>query len=146
MSDSFLQRLKCFTPDGSGLDRDRLLFDLGRQTARRNRWWPALSSILAMTQVITLALFLWARPMSPSTIVNQHEIHPKKTDETSLQTAAGQPSSLMPAEMLPFSSWQHVLEQQPVFQESVPLEAMLESLDIDAGLRSYLQREADRFR
>jgi hypothetical protein len=58
--------LSRFTPDGSAIDRDSLLFVVGRASARPNRTWMALAGALAVTQVLTLGL-LWARsPVPPS--------------------------------------------------------------------------------
>jgi hypothetical protein len=66
MSDSFAERLKAFTPDGSGLDRDALLFELGRESDRRGHLWPILSGLLAIGQVATLAMLFLAIPEQPS--------------------------------------------------------------------------------
>jgi len=61
MSEEFLERLSRFTADPGGLDRDALLFAAGRASARPNRGWMTLASILASTQALSLAL-LWPRP------------------------------------------------------------------------------------
>jgi hypothetical protein len=58
MSDPSLERLSRFTPDSGRLDRDALLFAAGRSSARPNRGWKTLASILAGTQVLSLIL-LW---------------------------------------------------------------------------------------
>jgi hypothetical protein len=58
MSEPFLERLSRFTPDASGLDRDSLLFEAGRASARPNRGWKCLSAVLATTQLLALAV-LW---------------------------------------------------------------------------------------
>jgi hypothetical protein len=65
MSESITERLKKFTPDGSGLDRDALLFAAGRASARPNRRWLALCAALAASQLVTLGLWCWPRPMVP---------------------------------------------------------------------------------
>jgi hypothetical protein len=62
MSEPFIERLSRFTPDGSNLDRDALLFAAGRASACRNRAWPTLSGLLAASQLLTLAI-LWPRSM-----------------------------------------------------------------------------------
>jgi hypothetical protein len=67
MSESFAERLSRFTPDGSGLDRDVLLFAAGRASAQSGRRWGALAGILAATQVLTLVL-LWPRPAPPDVV------------------------------------------------------------------------------
>jgi hypothetical protein len=63
MSESFIDRLSRFTPDGAGLDRDRVLFEAGRASARPRGPWRALCASLAATQLITLSLWLWPRSL-----------------------------------------------------------------------------------
>jgi hypothetical protein len=63
MSESFSEHLSRFTPDGTGLDRDALLFAAGRASARPNRRWLALCGTLAASQLLTLALLCW--PTTP---------------------------------------------------------------------------------
>src|SRR5437016_1864558 len=58
---SFAERLSRFTPDGTGIDRDGLLFAAGRASARPNRRWVALAGALAACQLLTLT-FLWPKP------------------------------------------------------------------------------------
>jgi hypothetical protein len=65
MSEPLAERLSRFTPDGSGLDRDELLFAAGRASARPNRAWAALAGVLAAGQLLTLAL-LWPRAAPPA--------------------------------------------------------------------------------
>jgi hypothetical protein len=64
MSESFLERLSRFTPDPGRLDRDALLFEAGKASARPNRGWITLTSLLAATQILSLIL-LWPRPTPP---------------------------------------------------------------------------------
>jgi hypothetical protein len=66
MSEPLAERLSRFTPDGSGLDRDALLFAAGRASARPNRRWAALAAALAASQVLTL-VSLWPRANTPAT-------------------------------------------------------------------------------
>jgi hypothetical protein len=63
MSESLVEHLKRFTPDGTGVDRDTLLFEAGRASVRPDRRWPALTGLLALSQALTL-LMLVARPDS----------------------------------------------------------------------------------
>ena len=56
MSDSLVERLKQFTPDASGMDRDTLLFQAGRASVRPGRSWQAVAAALALCQLMTLAL------------------------------------------------------------------------------------------
>jgi hypothetical protein len=60
----FLERLSRFTPDGSALERDALLFAAGQAAGRRGRGWKTLAATLAVTQVLSLAL-LWPRSELP---------------------------------------------------------------------------------
>jgi hypothetical protein len=64
MSEPILERLNRFTPDAGGLDRDALLFAAGRASARPNRGWMTLASLLAGTQALSLAL-LWPHSGPP---------------------------------------------------------------------------------
>jgi hypothetical protein len=64
MSEPLAERLSRFTPDGSGLDRDALLFASGRASARPNRRWAALAAALAVSQLRTLA-GLWTGAKTP---------------------------------------------------------------------------------
>ena len=58
MSEPILERLSRFTPDAGGLDRDALLFAAGRESARPNRGWMTLASLLASTQALSLVASL----------------------------------------------------------------------------------------
>jgi hypothetical protein len=58
MSEQFLERLNRFTPDAGRLNRDELLFAAGRSSARANRGWMSLATVLAGTQALSL-LLLW---------------------------------------------------------------------------------------
>ena len=70
MSESLAERLSRFTPDGSGLDRDMLLFAAGRASVRSGRRWKAVAAVLAASQLLMLGL-LWPRtsavPLTPPT-------------------------------------------------------------------------------
>jgi hypothetical protein len=65
MSEPLAERLSRFTPDGSGLDRDALLFAAGRASVRPGRRWKGLASVLAASQLLTL-VFLW--PHTPAAV------------------------------------------------------------------------------
>jgi hypothetical protein len=64
MSKPLSERLSQFTPDGSSIDRDALLFAAGRASARPNRGWIVVVGALAACQVLTLAVLL-PRTISP---------------------------------------------------------------------------------
>ena len=63
--DPLIKRLTQLKPDGSGLDRDALLFAAGRASVRPNRGWMALAGALAASHLVTLTLFLWHRDPVP---------------------------------------------------------------------------------
>jgi hypothetical protein len=65
MSEEFLERLSRFMPDAGGLDRDALLFAAGRGSARPNRGWITLATLLLNTQALSLVL-LWTHPTPPA--------------------------------------------------------------------------------
>jgi hypothetical protein len=65
MPESLAEHLSRFTPDGTGLDRDALLFAAGRASARPNRGWVGLAGALAACQLLTL-VFLRPVPAPPS--------------------------------------------------------------------------------
>ncbi|HEV8062395.1 MAG TPA: hypothetical protein VGP68_21125 [Gemmataceae bacterium] len=70
MPESFAERLSAFTPDGTGLDRDALLFAAGRAAAHVNRGWTTLACTLAASQLLTLVLF-WPKSPAPMNIVSE---------------------------------------------------------------------------
>jgi hypothetical protein len=57
--DPLTDALAKFTPV-AGFDRDALLFEAGRRSARPSRRWPAVAGLLAVSQVVTLVA-LWPR-------------------------------------------------------------------------------------
>jgi hypothetical protein len=56
MSGSVPEPLSRFTPSSGRLDPAAVLFAAGRRSARPNRGWVALASVLAGTQALSLAL------------------------------------------------------------------------------------------
>ena len=76
MPESLAEHLSRFTPDGTGLDRDALLFAAGRASARPNRGWMALTGTLAACQLLTL-VFLW--PMRAASVGTQALAPPAPT-------------------------------------------------------------------
>ncbi len=58
-SDPVTDALAKFTPT-LGFDRDGLLFEAGRRSARGSRTWPVVAGLLALGQVATLVA-LWPR-------------------------------------------------------------------------------------
>ena len=60
------ESLSRFTPSPGGLDRDALLFAAGRASSPPDRKWPALAALLALSQMLTVALLLSPGPLPPS--------------------------------------------------------------------------------
>ncbi|HEV2949436.1 MAG TPA: hypothetical protein VGX70_18820 [Gemmataceae bacterium] len=85
MREPIIESLSRFTPDGSGLDHDAILFAAGRASARPNLGWMALTGSLAACQLVTLAL-LWPRPTpvvnSNGTLIADTEIKQALMDDT----------------------------------------------------------------
>jgi hypothetical protein len=65
MSEPIFERLSRFTPDTGRLDRDSLLYEAGRKSARPNRVWTLSTSLLALTQVVSLVV-LWPGMLPPA--------------------------------------------------------------------------------
>jgi hypothetical protein len=74
MSDPLAASLSKFTPDGSGLDRDALLFAAGRASVPPRRGWMALAAVLAASQLATLTLL--AFPSAHPPVVPTHGFAP----------------------------------------------------------------------
>jgi hypothetical protein len=65
MPQDLAEILSRFTPDGSRLDRDALLFAAGRASAgHARRRWMGVAGALAASQLLTLVLW-WPRPAPP---------------------------------------------------------------------------------
>jgi hypothetical protein len=83
--------LKGFTPDGSGLDRDALLFEAGRASAGSPaRAWRFVA-LLALSQVLTLGFCL---PRPPASLPLPAEPRPPSL-------SPGYPDGPMPLRALP---------------------------------------------
>jgi hypothetical protein len=70
--DPLTDALARFTPV-AGFDRDALLFAAGRRSARPSRRWPALTGLLAVSQVVTLVA-LW--PRTPDVVTTPGPVEP----------------------------------------------------------------------
>lgn len=55
-NDPVFDRLARFSPNSGKLNRDDLLFQAGRASVRVRPWWKLLTGVLAVTQVVSLAL------------------------------------------------------------------------------------------
>jgi hypothetical protein len=62
--DQVISRLSRFTPS-PGLDREALLFEAGRASARPGGRWIALAGTLAASQLFILGFLLWPRALPP---------------------------------------------------------------------------------
>jgi len=94
MSEPLAEHLSRFTPDGSGLDRDGLLFAAGRASVRPRRRWPILAGLLTLSQTLTL-FFLW--PHTPTPEPNRMIETSRAADPLDVPLAAAgdpEPSSL----------------------------------------------------
>ena len=80
MAESFAEHLSHFTPDGSGLDRDTLLFAAGRASVRPKRGWSALACTLAASQFLTLVLF-WPKAPATTNIVRDAPTAPSVRED-----------------------------------------------------------------
>jgi hypothetical protein len=94
MSEPFLDRLSRFTPDAAGLNRDALLIAAGRSSARPNRGWMAIASLLAGTQILSLFM-LWPRadPTRASArihaaLVTNHTLPPDATEAHTIEVGS----------------------------------------------------------
>jgi hypothetical protein len=65
--DPTLARLARFSPAPPALDRDELLFQAGRASARPGRAWKSAVAVLVVAQVTTLALWLGS-PSHPAPV------------------------------------------------------------------------------
>src|SRR5262249_52385408 len=90
MSDPLVERLKRFSPDASGLDRDSLLFQAGRASVRPAHTWKAVAAALALCQLLTLAM-LGPRPATAPTArsVRPSAAEPPLLARSSAQAPAG---------------------------------------------------------
>jgi hypothetical protein len=86
MAESFAEQLSQFTPDGSGLDRDALLFAAGLASARPNRGWATLACTLATSQLLTLVLFWPKAPTLPNIV---QDAPPAPSAREDFQPASG---------------------------------------------------------
>jgi hypothetical protein len=81
MSEPIVERLSRFTPATGSLDRDALLFEAGRKSARPSRAWTFSTSLLAFTQLVSLVL-LWPGMLPPTDerVVAVNGTPPRATD------------------------------------------------------------------
>jgi hypothetical protein len=56
--DPLLEQLARFKPSSGAIDRDALLFDMGKASASKTRWWKFAVLLLSACQVATLSVWL----------------------------------------------------------------------------------------
>ena len=123
MSEPLAERLSRFTPDGSGLDRDALLFAAGRASARPGRRWKAVAGALAASQLLTL-VFLW--PHTPAAVRSVDRASPVAVLPTE------------PAAPLDPSSWASLRERVFTAGEDRPAPASEDALvPAESPLRAF---------
>lgn len=66
MSEDVIGKLAGFTPDAGRLNRDELLFQAGRSSAKPGRGWKRAVKVLVVTQLATVAF--WALQPEPRPI------------------------------------------------------------------------------
>lgn len=131
MSERLSQLLSQFTPSGK-LDRDALIFQAGRASARPNRMWQGMVAALVLSQIITLT-YLWQgngssspptraenKQLTPNDRVNE-SVEPKSSpDSTEPQWLTHQPlvDRAYLTQLLPSSEM--VPQEPPLRAYSVP--------------------------
>ncbi len=98
MSDkSLIEKLKSFTPDKGGLDRDAIIFAAGKASVRRRYGWAITAlSIVQFATVVMLAVTLWHRsdqavplavgPAAPAPATNPEAPAPKPPPAVARET------------------------------------------------------------
>src|SRR5262245_44798603 len=66
-NDPLSAKLAGFSPAPAALDRDAIFYEAGRAAARPRRVWPAVASLLAVTQAVTLVCWLGLPRSAPVT-------------------------------------------------------------------------------
>ncbi|HVK15316.1 MAG TPA: hypothetical protein VM533_00110 [Fimbriiglobus sp.] len=85
--DPLIDALARFTP-ATRLDRDEVLFQAGRASAPKARWWKCATALLLVTQAATLAFGLWPDP-APSA-------SPTREDAPAAESVPYEPVPLSP--------------------------------------------------
>jgi hypothetical protein len=96
MSRPIAELLSRFTPDGTGLDRDALLFAAGRASARPNRAWIVLTTCLALSQAFTLAALTFRSAGPVQSAPSRDAVVPAAPDVPPASPPADGPLALWP--------------------------------------------------
>ncbi len=91
--DAIIRQLSTFTPDGSGLDRDAILFAAGKASVRPSQRWKALAAVLAASQLASLALLIAMRPEHALLPTDFKQNSPLVWEKPSPQDSSAKPDS-----------------------------------------------------
>jgi hypothetical protein len=99
--DPVTDSLARFTPSAPGLDRDAILFAVGRRTARGTWVWKAIAGLLAASQTVTLVI-LWPTPSplesplvpAPAVVTPAEPALPPTSSRSDVWTAGSRPDVL----------------------------------------------------
>jgi hypothetical protein len=123
MSQPLAERLSRFTPDGSSLDRDSLLFAAGRASARPSRGWMTLASMLAASQLLTLVC-LWPRtPLPPAPVPGQSFALPEPSATPPLPRDPAELGALRERVLTSEGDWAPTADEGPLVPPEPPLRA-----------------------
>jgi hypothetical protein len=76
--DPLLGQLARFKPSSPAINRDELLFAMGRASAPKTRWWKFAVAVLTVCQVATLGIWVMGLPgQMPSAVVPGKSVEPK---------------------------------------------------------------------
>ncbi|HLW64710.1 MAG TPA: hypothetical protein VKS79_05270 [Gemmataceae bacterium] len=75
--DPLLGQLARFQPSSPAIDRDGLLFAMGKASAPKTRWWKVAVVALAVCQAATLGIWLMGFGERPAAIVPSKSSEPK---------------------------------------------------------------------
>jgi hypothetical protein len=76
--DPLLGQLARFQPSSPAIDRDSLLFAMGKASAPKARWWKVAVVVLAACQVATLGVWLRGLPgPNPSAVLPGKSVEPR---------------------------------------------------------------------
>jgi hypothetical protein len=79
MSEDVTEKLGRFSP--KAVDRDAMLFEAGRASAKPSRFWKVATFGLLLSQSLTLGLWLWPRS-SPTLPTTPPKVSPTILDDT----------------------------------------------------------------
>jgi hypothetical protein len=84
-ADPLIEKLARLTPSAAGFDRDALLMEMGRASARPGRLWQALVGLLLVAQSLTLALYFTKPTIIQAPLAG---VRPRTVDDAAPETPA----------------------------------------------------------